>query len=274
VLPDGDDDGLPDLIDDDCGAGACPRDGGADQPRAPAPDAAAPDSTAPVEAGAPSEGPRGERPADAPSDTPRPAPAALFVVGTTNLGAGDAFLKSRLDAKRIQVLTIAAAQATAADAAGKALVVISESAGEPAVTTKFRDVAVPVVCLEPMVYDDMAMTGAVANVDHGFVGAQTRITLTASTHPLAAGLTGTVAVLSQPHSIGFGVPGAAAVRIATIVGQATQATIFGYAPGATMVGRTAPARRVGWFALQIASVSLTAEGVRLFDAAIDWALAN
>jgi hypothetical protein len=132
-------------------------------------------------------------------------------------------------------------------------------------------VAIPVICLEPFLYDEMAMTGS-NPTDQGFAPAQTQIGIVAPGHALAAGLTGTVTVLSQAHSIGFGGPSPVAMRVATVVGQPGQFAAFAYTAGAMMVGRTAPARRVGWFALHTAFASLNGEGVRMFDAAIDWAM--
>jgi hypothetical protein len=47
--------------------------------------------------------------------------------------------------------------------------------------------------------------------------------------------------------------------------------VFAYENGASMVGANAPARRVGWLAERDTPPLLTADGLRLFDAAIFWA---
>jgi hypothetical protein len=64
----------------------------------------------------------------------------------------------------------------------------------------------------------------------------------------------------------------AAVRVATVPGQMNQAAIFAYPQGAMMVATTAPAKRVGWFASDSMAGMLTPDGLRLFDAAVAWAV--
>ena len=69
---------------------------------------------------------------------------------------------------------------------------------------------------------------------------------------------------------GFGVPGAGASVVATLVDEPQGCAIFGYEQGAPMIGLTAPARRVGYFLDIQASTRLTSEGWALFDAAVKW----
>jgi hypothetical protein len=60
---------------------------------------------------------------------------------------------------------------------------------------------------------------------------------------------------------------------ATLVGTPGQATVFAYPTGTMMVGRTAPAKRLSFFAHNNAAANLTADGLKLLDAAVDWSLA-
>jgi hypothetical protein len=197
----------------------------------------------------------------------------LQVVGGASLTAGDLLLKGRLERRGFVVTAVSGELATAATAADSQLVLVSESVQAGQVGARFRDLRLPVVTLDPNVLDDMGMTAGSAT-DFGFTGGQTQIAITAPSHPLAAGKSGTVTVSSAVHSIMWGLPAAAAARVATVVGNPNQVTIFGYAAGAAMVGLAAPARRVGWFAGDLMAASLTAQGLELFDAAIDWALAK
>ena len=132
----------------------------------------------------------------------------------------------------------------AAAVAGVALVVIAASSDSNAVAMKYRAVTIPVIVIEPAAFDNMGMTtGDNYGQDNG-----TQITISMAAHPMAAGLTGNVAVLTMAATLSWGVPAAAAERVATFNGMANRATIFGYPKGAAMVMGTAPARRIGFFA--------------------------
>ena len=70
----------------------------------------------------------------------------------------------------------------------------------------------------------------------------------------------------------WGLPAATAERVAVLQGMVNRVAIFGYRRGTAMVSGQAPARRVGFFAANAAAANLTDNGVRLFAAAIDWAI--
>jgi hypothetical protein len=114
----------------------------------------------------------------------------------------------------------------------------------------------------------MAMTGRVAGTDYG-TPTQTQVAVS-GTHPLAAGLAGTVTVVTAASAFNWGKPGASAA-IGARVAVGTQATSFGYEAGSPMVGYAAPSRRVGLFIGTPASTKLNANGWKLFDAAARWA---
>ena len=198
------------------------------------------------------------------------AGAALFVVGNTTLNAIDTALRARLLNLGLTVTVKSHTAATTADATGKRIVIVSESVTPANVNTKYRTVAVPVLMLEPQLFDDMGMTGTTSGTNFGSTTGQTQITISNAAHPLAAGLTGNVTVVSAASSFGWGTPNANAVKAATILGNSTRATDFGYSSGAVMPGLTAPARRVGFF-LFGNSAGLTTNGGSLFDAAVTWA---
>jgi hypothetical protein len=200
-------------------------------------------------------------------------PEVLFVVGSTAFNAADAAVEARLKALGFGVVARSGPAVTAADAAGMVGVVISESTTSGDVGARLRDVTTPVLSLEPFLYDDMQMCGPTAGTDYGDALSQTQLAIVDATHALAAGLAGTVTVVSPANKLVWGRPGASAAKVATIVGASDRAAIFGYRAGAAMVPLEAPARRVGWFGGQTTTGSLTADGQKLLDAAIKWTAA-
>ena len=186
----------------------------------------------------------------------------LLVVGNTTLSSSDAALRTRLQSLNGTVVVESATAARAADATGKALVVISDTVGSGDVNTKFRDTPVPVLCLEAAVFDDMRLTGTVSGTDFGTTSGQRQLTLVASST--------VVTVVSSAQTFAWGVPSSAATRIAVLTGNPNHAAVFQYDKGQTMVGGIAPGRRVGFFAISPAPTVLTAAGWSLFDNAVQW----
>ncbi len=210
----------------------------------------------------------------------QPKKALMVVWDTVNLAGDDAVIKSRLQGLGYTVTLREDQYASAADANGQDLVFISETVGSDYVTSKFRDVAVPVVSSENGVFDDMKMTGLTVGIDYDndntgvTVPQQSQVVISNSAHPLAAGLSGTVSVFTKSNGIHWGVPSGSAFKVATQTSNSSRAAIFAYDKGATMVGMTAPARRVGFFMFETGANSLTAQGGKLFDAAITWAISG
>jgi hypothetical protein len=199
-----------------------------------------------------------------------PSSQVLFVVGSTTLSAADAALRTRLQNAGF-VVTVMNANATANDAQGKILVVISSTVNPATVGTKFRNLALPVVTWENGIYGNMGMTGLTSGTDFGTATKQTALTIVNPSHPLAAGLSGTVTVVTASSTFSWGVPNANAATVATLTANSSRAVIFGYATGAAMPGLAAPARRVGFFLNDTTAASINASGGALFDAAVSWA---
>lgn len=194
---------------------------------------------------------------------------ALLVVGNTTLSSVDTAIKTRLQNLGLNVVVKSAISAVAADATGKLVVVISDSVTPTDVNTKFKTVAIPVVTLDPQLFDDMGMTPT-ASSNFGTTTSQKNVTITNASHPMAGGLSGTVQVTTSNTTFAWGKPNANAAKIATLTTDSTKATDFSYASGVVMPGLTAPARRVGFF-YTASSSSLTANGGLLFDNAVKWA---
>jgi len=109
---------------------------------------------------------------------------------------------------------------------------------------------------------------------------RTQVDIVDPSHPLAAGLSGTVTVSSYPDHVQFG-KGALAggvSLIANATADASQHFIFGAEKGGALLGdgsegspAVAAGRRVMFFVSDTGFAALTADGLALFDAAVDWA---
>jgi hypothetical protein len=210
--------------------------------------------------------------------TPPPQPVAaacrtqsiLFVAGAAeaSLNADDAAVVAHLRAAGYTVTVVDDNLVQTSDANGKQLVIISSSVTSGLVSTKFTNLAVPVITWEDALYDEMGLTldGAAG---HGIQNSQQTVSIAAPGHPLGAGLSGVVTANAAPATYSWGAPAASAVIAATLSGANPSAVIFGYESGAAMIGQSAPARRIGFMG---GHASFTSDGWALFDAAVTWAL--
>jgi hypothetical protein len=187
------------------------------------------------------------------------------------LRPSDTKVKMRLEGRGFTVKLGDDDDQDASKATGTDLVIISETVGDTRVAAKYTMVPVPVICAHDALFDNMKMTGTAA-ADHATANV-TQIVITDMTHPLAAGIMGSVTVSGGAQAASWGNPAATAKKIATIPNQATHAAIFGYEKGAMMNGLAAPAKRVGFFATETMTDGMNDNGWKLFDAAVDWAIA-
>jgi hypothetical protein len=209
-------------------------------------------------------------PTPAPAGPPRPKLALLVVGGNVNdLGRGDEKLLDILTALDFTVV-LTDDNDDIEDAPDAGLVVISQSADAAAVAGTYRTFAFPVLVMNSALFDDMRMT-ANGGQNLGTTSAR-EVEIKVPEHPLAAGLTGRVAIGAANSALSWGVPGPSATVVATLTDQATRATVFGYEEAVTMAqNQKAPARRVGFFAGNGLTDRLSAEGTKLFQAAAIWA---
>ncbi len=197
---------------------------------------------------------------------------ALFVFGGSKIGSSDNALVNRLTQLGYAVTTRSDSSATATDANGRHLVVVSATATRLGATV-FRNVGVPVVVWRPDIFDDMGMTGTTTD-QFGSSSGQTQATVTSTIHPMGAGMpAGNYGIYTSSDVVTWGRPGSSA-NIITLLPGSSQATIFGYDTGAQMVGLTAPARRVGFFLATNQGGKLTRNGWNFFEAAITWAVSG
>lgn len=156
------------------------------------------------------------------------------------------------------------------------LFVISSSVSGKDVKPGWRALAVPLVTWENDLLDDLAMTGKRHDVDFGEAEKERFVWIVNAPQTMAAGLPAGIAnVYVRQAPMSWGKPGLGATTIATIYGQPEKAAVFGYEAGATMDYETlAPARRVMLFLSNDGFTNLSPAGLRLFDAAINWAIAG
>ncbi len=194
----------------------------------------------------------------------------LFVVGNTALNASDASVQAHLQKLGYKILLKSAAQSVTADATGKTLVMISSSVNPTDVGIKFRDVNVPVMLWEDGLYHNFGFS---TQADHGFVIAQTEISLSNEQHPMQVGLVaGKWTTYSASNDVTWAKPQGDATIIATLANDTTKATIFVYEAGGKLLNGTAAARRVGFFAHDLTVDKFNWTGSFLFDEAVNYAV--
>lgn len=195
--------------------------------------------------------------------------AYIVIRGAGTPTAGDLIMIGRIKAHGFTTITpVTDALVTAQSVADANLVVISSSAESGPLQSKLKDVTMPVLVVEDAEFKLMGMS---ASGNHDANVSQVAIVTAGSA--LVAGATGTVTFSSKPGDLGWAAgTSAMAVVGATMPGDATHAAIFGYPKGATMPGMVAPARRAGFAIRETLAANLNAEGLKLFDAILEWVL--
>jgi hypothetical protein len=193
-------------------------------------------------------------------------------VNSLKLIPADEAVRERLERLGFSVTLKTAQEVTLAHADGAALVLVSTSvhSGIDAAVKSLRSTRAPLMTWEWHLFDDYGMTGLQETVDYGTDPARDHIAIVDRSHPLAAGLSGSVRVTTESMDLHWGKIGPAGIVIATVDGAPKHATIFGYESGAEMFGLRAPARRVGLFMTDDSPVKFTPQAWTLFDAAIRW----
>lgn len=160
-----------------------------------------------------------------------------------------------------------------ARASGADLVIISSTVSGKDIAPGWRQLPVPLLTWENDLLDDLAMSGKQHDVDFGSAVKERYLWMVNAPHPMSAGIPAGVAnVYVKQAGMSWGKPGLGASIIATLYGQPDKAAIFAYEKGATMDYESlAPARRVMFFLDNDTFNNLSPTGLRLFDAAVDWA---
>ncbi|NGZ84792.1 hypothetical protein [Duganella aceris] len=186
----------------------------------------------------------------------------------------DEKIKAHLESRGFAV-TLQSQYKPVEESAGADLVILSSTIRSHDLLGAYRDIKAPLLTWEQDLLDDLSMSGKRAGVDYGTVEKVRYLWLVNAPHPLAAGLpAGVVDAYEKQATMSWGKPGLGATTIATIYGEPEKAAIFGYEQGATMdYEALAPARRVMFFLDNETFGNLSPAGRKLFDAAVDWALA-
>ncbi|MGK7891837.1 MAG: DUF4347 domain-containing protein, partial [Leptolyngbyaceae cyanobacterium] len=213
------------------------------------------------------------------SNTPPPPPAdaadILFVAGNTSLSISDQAIRQRLEQLGHTVTVIDDGLSNSDNALGQDLVFISESVSSRQVGNKFSSVNIPVIASEAFVFDDMGMTSTIRNISYEVADNATTLAIAPNANPdLTAGLSGDVTVFDPVGEIAWGDPNANAAVIGTLPNQPDRAGIFAYDTGAILEnGNVATDRRIGFF-IGADAQNLSANGWSLFEASVNWALAD
>jgi Big-like domain-containing protein/type I phosphodiesterase/nucleotide pyrophosphatase len=198
-------------------------------------------------------------------------PVLLVVANTGALTPAENVIAQRLATAGYDITFAHDDLVTAADASGKAFVLVAQSTTAANATNALRNVAVPIWVAKPYLFDDFGLTGSVENVDFGFKNSPATISIASPGHPMAAGRTGSVP-FQNGKSLSWGKPTASATTIAR---AGTDATIFLVEAGDTLsTGQAAPACRLTFPLYTNGPTALTADGLAMFDAAANWAAAN
>lgn len=186
-------------------------------------------------------------------------------------GTTDEALYDRLVRMGYAITFIGDDVATAADAEGYCALVLSAVADSSDIAGEFHDVAVPVVTWEFALFDDMGF--AVTTSEYGLDEGATQIDIVDASHPLAAGLSGTVTIYEGTGRVSWAVAENAAV-VAVRTDNAQHASLFAYEAGDALAdGTIAASKRAGLPFSNALRGELQPAAIDIFAAAVDWATA-
>ncbi len=198
--------------------------------------------------------------------------AVLLVVGESGPNESEMAFKTRLERLCQRVVIKSDVEVQLEDALATDLVVLSEGVHSENVGNRLSAADVPMLVMEPALFDDLGLTGHEWAKDQGDAFDVTSIRILDPLAALAAGFDGEVAVTNSPDKFVWGTAAPSANVVANLVDQPDRAAIFSYEAGAAMVGRNAPERRVGFFAGRDAARAFAPPAWQLFDAAVHWLL--
>lgn len=219
----------------------------------------------------------------------------LLVIGDSNrttpaggFSIGDKFVHDRLQAAGRGVTVIAdsvSRDSLERSAARCDAVMVLESVTSAKLAGKLKAVAKPILNCEAFIQDEMGLTatgpagdpGAPDQYALGVLDKATDIRIAAPSHPLAAGLSGTVTIYAAPKEITWGKVGPGAAVVATLASDTSGAALYVYEKGARLFdGTTAAGMRLGLFLEDDNTTGtpnlMTPQGLALFDRAVAYAL--
>ncbi|MCK8521077.1 PKD domain-containing protein [Aquimarina sp. D1M17] len=192
----------------------------------------------------------------------------MFVVGDkNNLSGEDQRIKSRLEQKLGFLITLFSdEEATSPQTANPYdLVLVSSTVDPRELGNDLEGARVPLITWNPFMYGKLRMTSGELNTGYGITpDGFSNITVTAPSHPMAAGAGVQTALYSITQSLPFGNPTDEAIIIAK---AGTRPILFGYEPSIAI-----PSRRVAFPLRDQFMHLLTDQGLKMFDAAVLWTL--
>lgn len=199
----------------------------------------------------------------------------LFIVGSRNLSGGDLAVYRHLIEKNYH-LTIQTDDDTLAFAMDDkdAILVSAGAAATRKVRAELDNINVPILSWEATLFDDFNWTGRRKNEDYG-VKSGSSIDIMSDSHPIAAGLSGTIQITSDDQEITWAIPHADADIIACLPDEFYKPALFCYDTGDIMLNSViAKARQVGLFFSEASPAFFTDEAWAILRAAISWAQAG
>lgn len=204
-------------------------------------------------------------------DTQSVAPAqrkvTLVVTNPASLTSAETTLSNHLSAAGALVALVD--DAAAASATNVDVVVIAPTVDAATLADKYKTLGVPVVNLAAATWQASGLTSAAPASASG-----TSAHAAQPTHPVAAGKTGTVTLLSSANTLNNASAaslGSGATKVWATTSSSTDTVAAVYDAGATTPAGAAPARRVTVGLSAGAIGSLNADGWAVLDAAIVWA---
>jgi hypothetical protein len=191
---------------------------------------------------------------------------------------GDAAIQEKMEALGFEVVTAVDAEVDSTWADGMNFVYVSSTVSSSNITNKFKNVPIPVIMIEPYALDDMGMS-LDTDTTRFFQAFQRNMVILQEDHFLSAGLTGEVEVVdSLEIQSAQAYPGPEGVLIAEYYRDVTDenmiyGAIYAYEKGAMLADSTVAAERryfAGWN--DKGAGYFTADGWKLWQAAIDWCL--
>ena len=182
----------------------------------------------------------------------------------------DAAIIARLEGLGFTVTPMYAKDVTGEEAADYDYIYMSESNSSGDVKAKFILTEKPILSCEMFIGDEMGFTGTEKNVSNGNKeNLYSEIKIVKPGHPLAAGLSGNVAVYDSIGIMGFGKPGGDVQVIATAPDDPEVAFIYMYEKGAkNLLGDVVPGLRVWHYLFENYGEITTPDGWILWEAAV------
>ncbi|AUP77536.1 PKD domain-containing protein [Flavivirga eckloniae] len=192
----------------------------------------------------------------------------MFVVGDkNNLTLEDQKIKSRLEQLfGFQITLFSDEESTSPQSANPFDMALISSTVDPRELGNDLEAAkVPLMTWNPFMYGKLKMTTGGLNTGYGFTqNGFSTITVSNPTHPMAASVGASTALYSITQALPFGKPTTEAIVIAK---AGTQPILFGYEASIAITSR-----RVAFPLRDQFMHLLTADGLKMFDAAVLWTL--